>query len=292
MKRKISIILIILILFSLGACKSSDKVLEENLGVRIEENTSKEAKSDDVSEISKDEQEVNELGKELFVYKTNYTGKEIELQGFNQDYIKNELDGQIPSSIGIPSEIEGQKVVSIEQKAFKGMGLKEVDFTYAKNLISISGFDENGLIELDLRGAKKVKTISGFYKNDIKSVNLENLEDLERISAMAFQENQLEEVKFKNNHSLKQISPGAFAINNLTELDLSDAINLERIDSSAFNRNYLTKIDLGASESLSEVDLSAFKQNGPKKNSAALYWVNEGPRKFILTEDFSWEADE
>lgn len=292
MKRKISIVLITLTLFSLGACKSSDKVLEENLKVSIEENTDKEAKKYDESKISKDEQEVNELAKELFAYKTNYTGKQIELQGFNQDYINNELGGQIPSSIRIPSEIEGQKVISIEQKAFKGMGLKEVDFTYAKNLISISGFDENELIELDLRGAEKVRTLGGFYKNDIKNLNLENLEDLERISTMAFQENQLEEIKFKNNHSLEYIGIGAFVINNLTELDLSEAINLEIINKSAFERNYLTKIDLGASVSLSQVDSSAFKLNGPERNSSDLYWVNGDPRKFILTEDFLWEADE
>lgn len=291
MKKKISVFLVLINLLFLSACEDSSNLSKEESGEENPDFEKVEKIESNQNKISKEEEEVNKLAEKLFDYKTNYRDDQIQILGFNQDYINSEMDGENPKIIKIPSEIESMEVIEIVADSFENKGIKEVDFTYAENLHRVDGFEGNELTELDFTNANKLEIIKGFNKNNIKHVNVENLENLERISALAFSENQIEELKFKNNHQLKELSVGSFSDNELTELNLSEAINLEKISNTAFFNNYISKIDFGKNEASLEIDSSAFQNNGPKSNAPEFTWYQGVQNEWLIDNDLSWYTD-
>ena len=156
----------------------------------------------------------------------------------------NEPDGLVitgysaigPKDVVIPSYIDGQVVIALNDNAFESMGLNSV--VLPKTLKHINGYDTNGV----------------FYNNNLTSIVLP--EGLETIGDGAFCNNNITSVIIPS--TVNQIGGAAFAENKLKTVTLN---NTGYISYNSFGGNEIEQIIFGSSAKDIHLGDSAFRNN-------------------------------
>ena len=156
----------------------------------------------------------------------------------------------------IPAEIDGKKVVEIDEKAFQNKSIEKITFEDGVTLLKIgdSAFQGNNITgDLSI----EVETIgnNAFAQNDIQSVQLHGIK---QIGKDAFRDNKIDSIEFLPNlDETVNIDDRAFINNRLTdEIDLTHA---GEVGDEAFSTNKIRTIQVGDNTVLRD---KVFANNG------------------------------
>ncbi|MFF2179039.1 leucine-rich repeat protein [Lysinibacillus sp. NPDC058147] len=155
--------------------------------------------------------------------------------------------------IVIPSEINGQPVVMIDDKAFYNHQLTSVEIPSSVTTIGRHAFAENILTNVVIPVGVTTIGASAFFRNQLTSVVIPS--SVTKIEEFAFTHNHLKHVEIPP--KVTTIEASVFAYNQLTSVEISEGVTT--IKGDAFTYNQLTSVKIP--EGVTKIEAHAFDHN-------------------------------
>lgn len=169
----------------------------------------------------------------------------------------------LKKNIIIPDIIDGQTIVGISDKVFKGKDIIRVKLPSNLQYIGVESFNGNFINDIDFPnsllyiGDGAFTTTVGVLTNTINRITIPK--SVKYIGDFAFIHLGIDSLVFEDNSEIEFIGEDTFSYNNLIELNIP--ASLKSIGASAFRTNNLDTIIIPDNSLLTYIGESAFSKN-------------------------------